>query len=488
MKYYSKSKLIEKAKEKLVILENQKESLDNIATLISMHMRRLTALDNGIDDDYLPYNSMLIIASTGTGKSYIISKLCEIAGLPFSMISAAHLTAEGYKGLNFSQAMYSCQNNCADKNSFLDGIIFIDEFDKCRFTQHIDGCPQFDFLTPIEGKGISIDTGSNKFEFIPTNRMLFVFAGAFDGLDSEILKRTKQNNIGFSANNSTAKIDDILTKATMTDIENYGFSPELLGRIGVLQYIPPLKKADYKALLCGHGCTYEKKYSSLFHISGVEFAITDTATELISDLACDSKLGARFLSIILQRELSKSFSKIDDNSTITKVELDAINKAFTINYIENETKLLTDYTLNTLQENTIIKDYSIAQQISDEESLNDLCFELLKSADIHQKADELLMFYFLQISLRFLHIGVIKEEQSISSLCEISTVTIRDNGDCTGFDILINELLEEHFKGSHTVDCLAVKHLYKLYKAHENTYTHSKIMKYCDNIRKNYSA
>ncbi len=486
MKYYSKTQLIEKAKEKIVVLDNQKEALDNIATLLSMHMRRLTALDNGIDDDYLPYNSMLIIAPTGSGKSYIISKLCEIAGLPFSMISASHLTAEGYKGLNFSQAIYSCQNSCVDKNSFLDGIVFIDEFDKCKFTQNTDGCPQFDFLTPIEGKGVSVDTGSGKFEVIPTNRMLFIFAGAFDGLDSEILKRTNKNNIGFSASNTTEKVDDILTKVTLTDIENYGFSPELLGRIGLLQYIPPLKKTDYKSLLKGEGCTYEKKFTSLFNVSGVEFSITDTACELIADFACKSNSGARFLSSFLQKELSKSFSVIDDNSAISKVELNTFNQDFTINYIETEKKLLADYTINTPEKAEPIQDYSIAHLITTEESLNNLCSELLKFADINKKEDELLMFYFLQISLRFMHIGLISDEQVVSSLCEIATLTDRDKGDYTGFDILVSELLEKHFQDKHTSNCLTIKQFHKSYKEIENIYSNSKIVKYCDNIRKNF--
>ena len=182
------------AKDKIVLLNNQEDALNTIASLISNHMRRLCALDHGIDSDLLPRESLLLIAETGTGKSYLISKLCEVAGLPFSMISASHLSREGYKGLNLSQAIYTAQKNSGDEESFLDGIILVDEFDKCRYSEREGNC-QPDFLTPIEGRGITVDIGHGEMETIQTNRMLFIFAGAFQGLKEQIAQKTKTSSI-----------------------------------------------------------------------------------------------------------------------------------------------------------------------------------------------------------------------------------------------------------------------------------------------------
>ena len=48
MKYMPKDLLIKKAQNKIVPLDTQKETLDKLASLISLHLRKLCAIESGI--------------------------------------------------------------------------------------------------------------------------------------------------------------------------------------------------------------------------------------------------------------------------------------------------------------------------------------------------------------------------------------------------------------------------------------------------------
>ena len=103
MKYISKEALIERASKKIVPLETQKETLDKLASLITLHLRKLCAIESGIDPHSLPNNSLLVLARTGCGKSHLIKSLADVAGLNVFTIDSSALSPEGYKGTTLSQ-------------------------------------------------------------------------------------------------------------------------------------------------------------------------------------------------------------------------------------------------------------------------------------------------------------------------------------------------------------------------------------------------
>ena len=95
MCYFSTEEIIERAKEKIIPLNSQQETINNITALLSLHLKKLNALENGAETDFLPTLSELIIAPTGSGKTYLISKLAEAANLPFYTIDCSMLLASG---------------------------------------------------------------------------------------------------------------------------------------------------------------------------------------------------------------------------------------------------------------------------------------------------------------------------------------------------------------------------------------------------------
>jgi hypothetical protein len=135
-------------------------------------------------------------------------------------------------------------------------------------------------LQVIEGKGIASDLGHSRTEFVDTSKMLFIFSGAFDGLEDMIKARIKgRNTIGFVNNTVIEDESEYLKYATLEDVKQYGFNGELLGRIGALHYIPPLSKEDFSKLLKAPKGSYIEKYSQLFKISNVKLNIDETYWE-----------------------------------------------------------------------------------------------------------------------------------------------------------------------------------------------------------------
>jgi len=478
--YFSKSQLIEMAKDKIVLLNNQKEALNTIAGLISNHMRRLCAIDHGTDSDMLPRESLLLLADTGTGKSYLISKLCEVAGLPFSMISASHLSREGYKGLNLSQAIYTAQKNSGDEEAFLDGIILVDEFDKCRYNGREGNC-QPDFLTPIEGRGITVDVGHGEMETIPTNRMLFIFAGAFQGLREQISEKTKTTTIGFGAHIENKGCDqDVLTTATLDDIAEYGFNSELLGRIGRLKYIPPLTVEDYHTLLCGKGASFEKKYGALFDVSGVSFKITKRACDIIANKAIALPSGARTLNAILQEALTESFSQIDEADEINTVTLTSSQGELSVNY-KNGKRMHIDWTKEISVELSEGENINISDDIRTETGLNRVCLELLSSARIEDKEDEIMVFYFLQSILRYLLLETNYNDRCMDSITKIAAHVNKTGKQISTFGIMIKDAYERR---PENTEIITMRDFFEMFNSVYNMYTPAKLMRYIKNIRR----
>ena len=143
MKYIPKDLLIKKAQNKIVALDTQKETLDKLASLISLHLRKLCAIESGVDPHSLPNNSLLILARTGCGKSHLIKSLADVAGLNVFTIDSSALSPEGYKGTTLSQLFSLAKQGCSDEEKFNSSIVIIDEFCKMKFRSGETTNPQF---------------------------------------------------------------------------------------------------------------------------------------------------------------------------------------------------------------------------------------------------------------------------------------------------------------------------------------------------------
>ncbi len=484
--------IIEKA-SRIIPLESQKESVLDIASIISLHLKRLKAIELGTEMDDLPTISQLIIASTGSGKTYLISQLARAAGIGFYTIDASTITPSAYKGTNLSQAVYSVKTGATTNNKFETSIILFDEFDKLAYgragnTEEYNCQPNF--LTMLEGKKI-VYTDSNGYTHkMDTSKILFLFAGAFQGLD-EIVKRrvSTRKSIGFytSEKKQDNNSSSYLSKATMDDIERYGFNRELLGRIGSIQYIPPLTKQDYVVLLRDGEHSVQGKYEKLLLANKIGFSITDEACEVIANQATEKNLGARAANTIVMEKILEAVRRVDEDATISEVKLHALDSNLVLEYSTEQNRTAGKHKVEE-------KDISLVRYMDTESDINRLCMKLLQSysRDEEELEGEIITFYFLQIALRYLRSYTNKKDCNLSSIEQLAKCTLHTEDEFsvenkTTFDNLIEDYMEvEEDIALYDFDMLLMKYLHYRYKALETSKSARQIMCAVDKMKYNW--
>lgn len=120
---------------------------------------------------------------SGSGKSFLVKRLCDELKLKFLEINAAGLTAEGLSGNSLSKALRKLREHWNEPN-----VIFVDEFDKLfqrngETTEGFRTMVQDEFLMALESKYQSIFTDYGKYEPVRIDNSLFVFAGAYSNQD-----------------------------------------------------------------------------------------------------------------------------------------------------------------------------------------------------------------------------------------------------------------------------------------------------------------
>jgi ATP-dependent Clp protease ATP-binding subunit ClpX len=176
------------------------------------------------------------------------------------------------------------------------------------------------------GRESSASGGGGKSEqfTIDTKNILFVFAGAFIGLEKIIARRlTSGTSMGFgaklrnlptshhSASSSSHKIpNNPLSSILPTDLQSYGLIPELLGRIPILATLTPLSLEDLISILTEPKNSLVKQYTTLLQTSNIQLRFTTSALNAIAEWALNGKLSLRARS-------STSSSSFPDSSSTT---------------------------------------------------------------------------------------------------------------------------------------------------------------------------
>ncbi len=83
------------------------------------------------DENAMPKKNTLLIGPSGSGKTFMTTTLLKHLGIPYCIMDASHLTAEGWRGadiLNMFADLY--QNAGQEIEKAQKGVIFLDEIDK----------------------------------------------------------------------------------------------------------------------------------------------------------------------------------------------------------------------------------------------------------------------------------------------------------------------------------------------------------------------
>jgi ATP-dependent Clp protease ATP-binding subunit ClpX len=357
----------------------------------------------------LEKSNILLLGPSGVGKTLMAKSLARVLDVPFSMSDCTPFTQAGYIGEDADVCVHrllAAANYDVEKAER--GIICLDEVDKIATARVSHGKDvsgegvQQALLKIVEGTTIQVQAKPEKNSSRPaggapgsfppsaapgssfnssstasgpppqkgevynvrTDNILFIFSGAFVGLNKIVMDRISKSSMGFgqpvrassiSSGNSASSPDaanqtpipiapgseeealykkhlpfftpatpltsqeepvyfNPLDLSTPSDLQKFGFIPELVGRIPVTTALSSLSHSLLLRILTEPRNSLITQYETLFDLSGIKLSFTTPALHKIASNALTMGTGARALRTELETILSDAMFEAPGSS------------------------------------------------------------------------------------------------------------------------------------------------------------------------------
>ena len=301
------------------VVIGQTDAKKILAVAVYLHLRKSAkALD---DPAELVKSNILLIGSTGTGKTLMCETLSRILSVPFVTADATTLAQSEFVNSEIEAILQRLLDKAdGDVARAQRGLVFIDEVDKLKVVSDRSRAAsgesvQHALLKIMEGSQVRLRSG----DYIDTTRILFICGGAFVGL-SEILKNTQTYGyLSFSDNDDPEILKRLTARVKPTDLLAFGLVPEFAGRLPVIARLQDLTKEMMVRIMIESKVSIYRQYRELLKRDGVELSIRPIVFEQIADIAMEYKVGARSLRGIFEELMTDVLYAIPDNPSIRKV-------------------------------------------------------------------------------------------------------------------------------------------------------------------------
>lgn len=300
--------LADKIKESVI---GQDEAVDQLCSVVYEHYLRC---QNGQTEGK---HNVLMLGPTGTGKTFLCHTLARLLKVPFLDVNASQYTESGYVGSDVGDILRELSRQVPHmrNNVFPFSIVYIDEIDKLRLRQEggnrdIKGGVQGELLKLLENSKYTspykhLESGHT----YDISNVLFIVGGAFVGLDEIIAKRLNKHGIGFAAQAGAQSAAATLKQVSTDDLVEYGFLPELLGRLAGRVVLNDLDEAALIRILTEGKNNVVSQYKAIFKEAGIRLILPRKALKDIAREAIANKAGARGLAQVVSAWLNHQLLK-----------------------------------------------------------------------------------------------------------------------------------------------------------------------------------
>ncbi|MBQ9363661.1 MAG: ATP-dependent Clp protease ATP-binding subunit ClpX [Bacteroidaceae bacterium] len=304
----------------------QDDAKKTLSVAVYNHYKRLSHPE--VEDDVeLEKSNIIMVGSTGTGKTLLARTIAKLLVVPFAIVDATVLTEAGYVGEDVESLLSRLlQAADGDVTQAERGIVFIDEIDKIArkgdnpsITRDVSGeGVQQGLLKLLEGSIVNVPPqGGRKhpeqqFIQVDTKNILFICGGAFDGIEKRIAQRLNTHVVGFDASRNVSKLDksNMMQYIAPMDLKSFGLIPEIIGRLPILTHLEPLDRTALLRILTEPKNSIVKQYIRLFALDGVKLTFADGVFDYVVDKAVEFKLGARGLRSLVETVMMDAMYEI----------------------------------------------------------------------------------------------------------------------------------------------------------------------------------
>jgi len=314
----------------------------------AMFMHKMRYLKKGMK---MKKSNVILVGSSGTGKTLLAKTIAETLGLPFAMMDATSVTQAGFKGQDVENVLIDLMTAAdGNKSRAMYGVVYIDEIDKLArrssgnmdmrdpsgegvqqaLLKLVEGC---DAELPIRGRGIP---SKEPRPTLNTENILFICGGAFEGM----LTETVSGGLGFN-NELEDKVEGV--EVTEDTLIQYGMMPELVGRFPIIARLNDLTENDLFRILTEPKDSLTDGYKEFFKELGTEVTFEEDGLREIARRAYARKTGARSLQSELEHVLRDAIYEVPDDDSIIEVVVnkEAVERGSAV-YVRSEETAMSD--------------------------------------------------------------------------------------------------------------------------------------------------